>query len=352
MLIHACLPLLLGLAQGSATPIEKFRKLERVDRATLARMINRQLSLDPDPVIQRIVSMQRSFLSYPLATPSRYHHAAQWAKGSPKRTLVRAGEPGYASARATAPKIDFVPELARAVWFDWGSGKVVRRAKPLSDEETFRNFLAGFAPGSDETLAQILAILDADKKQRKIAAYAAHLYADLGAHVYEDITIYESWYGGKVRDVPDVDAIPFAVRILGTHRYRSPIPAGPARTMLYRQISEAIFAYRKYRTLREAAAAAYICSDPDLPDDYARLVPRFHYLYAHHDEDPLEVARHLQALPDRAAFLGWADKNVRESQAEMRQRERRRKALLRMNRHVRRLALAELDKTIARALDR
>lgn len=326
-------------------PLERFRALDDVDQSTIVRSITRRLSLDPDPVIQRVVSMERAFLSYPLAEPATWHRARVWAKGvAPKRTLIRPGHPAHAAARAKIPRVEYLPELRRSVWYDWGRSKIVRRKEPLSLVETFANFLAGYAPSSDQTLAQILAILDRDPKERKVAAWCGHLYADLQARVYEGISLYEAWYSGEVVDVPDVDAVPFAVRILKTRAYRSPIPRGPGRTHLYQRIRDAMLAHRKYRTLREAAAAAFVSAEPQLAPTYEPLLMRLHYLYAVHDEDPLAVAEHLVAIPSRDAFLAWADRNIEASESAHRKREARRHGLVAMGMKIRRMALAELER--------
>ena len=60
----------------------------------------------------------------------------------------------------------------------------------------------------------MLEILDKRRSHAKVAAWAAHLYADLDARVYDNITIYEAWYAGKIMDIPDVDAVPFAIKII------------------------------------------------------------------------------------------------------------------------------------------
>ncbi|MAE76596.1 MAG: hypothetical protein CMJ85_07000 [Planctomycetes bacterium] len=322
------------------SPLERFQALDPAEQSAIVRGISKRLMLDPDPVMQRILSLQRGFKSYPLAKPATYHKAAKWAKGvAPKRTLVKVGEERHAVVRSAIRAVPFVPELNVAIRYDWTSGEIQRRAEPLSDLEVFENLLNGFAPGSDETLARMLEILDKRRSHAKVAAWAAHLYADLDARVYDNITIYEAWYAGKIMDIPDVDAVPFAIKIIGTRSYRSPIPAGRRRTRLYQKIRNQVFEYRKYRTLREAAAAAFVSPDPELDAPYQPLIQRFHWLYQEHDEDPLAVASYLAGLDDRDEFLRWTDKNVRQSRKEYDKQKRRRDALIGLQQKVRRMAL-------------
>jgi hypothetical protein len=320
-----------------------------VDRQAVVRVLSRQVQRDPLPVIQRIVSRQKTFDLYPLASHPTWHDPARWAKGvAPQRTPVAAGTPAHAAVRQQIPRVSYLPELRQAVFYDWARGRVVRRAQPLSDEESFANLLAGYPPGSDETVAQALAVLDQGRAFAKVAAWAEHLYADLDAKAYESITLYEAWYSGTIVSVPDVDAVPFAVEILATQAFKSPIPAGPARTRLYQQIAGTMFEYRKYRTLREAAAAAAVAAEPEIDSTYQPLLPRFHYLYAVSNEDHLKVADQLKHLGSREEFLAWADRNVKQSAEAYEQREERKKELQHMAVGIRRRALDALARTEAR----
>jgi hypothetical protein len=160
--------------------------------------------------------------------------------------------------------------------------------------------------------------------------------------VYEDITLYEAWYSGEIVDVPDVDAIPFAVEILKTRAYRSPIPANRRRVELYQRIRDHTHAYRLYRTLREAAAAGFVRAEPEIDPIYQPLVPRFHYLWSVEEDDPERVAAWLGKLQDRAAFLEKMDRTVKESPEAHQRREGRRQALAAMAAKLRDLALWEL----------
>ena len=296
-------------------------------------------------MIQRIVGFERGFEAWPIATPPTYHRADRWAKGvAPKRKVIPVSDKAHAAVRTKIGKPSFLPDLHKAVFYDWASGRVVRRKKPLDDRELCANLLAGYPPGSDECVARILALLDSKAKQRKVAAYCNHLYADLQARVFEGVTIYEAWYGGATLDIPDVDAIPFAIRILRNTSFKSPIPKSPRRTRLYKRIRDHYFAYRKHRTLREAAAAAFVSAEPQLEGDYARLVPRFHYLYAIEEEDCDKVAKRLRSFNDREAFLRWADRNVANERKAYEERERRQRDLAAMRVKIRRLMLATIER--------
>ena len=326
-------------------PLEAFRALPAEQQRDVMRSLERRILLDPDPAIQAIVSMARGFSSYPVAEPRTFHDPDKWAKGvAPERVVVSAGTDRHDAVRAAIPAVPFLTDLNTAVWYDWRVGEVVRRAEPLSDVEVFENLLQGYPPGSDEAVAHALDTLDNTDDHRKMAAYLGHLYADLKARVYEGITLYEAWYSGEIVDIPDVDAIPFAVQILKTRSYRSPIPNGRRRARLYQRIRDATMEFRKYRTLREAAAAGLVRAEPILDPTYQLLVPRFHYLWAAEGESPERVAAWFGKLPDRAAFLEKMDRTVKTDPQAYESRERRKHELATMAAKLHAIAAAAVSR--------
>ncbi len=341
-------PCLLGLLlQGSPPPaipprqvdkppLERFRALPSEDRERLVSLFERAVMKDSDPTIQRIVSLGPSFLSIPLAKDATWNEADRWAKGvAPARKLVRAGTQDLVKVRAAIAARTFLPALHKAIWYSWKENRVVRRKKALRPEESFENFLHGFPPRSDMAAAQVLALMDKDPKQRKMGAYLESLYADLDAKVYEGITLYEAWYSGKVLAVPDVDSIAFERTILRTHRFKSPIPANKKRIKLYQKIQEHAFTFRKYRTLREACAAAFVASEPRLDPMYERLIPRFHYLFATKQHDPEAVADFVSRFQDRDAFVAKLDKEIGARLANQDKRREQQRIMSAMNKRVR-----------------
>lgn len=284
--------------------LARFAALDAIDKATLIRDLDRRLRLDPDPSVQRVLALGKPATGWPLAVDPGCHDAARWAKGvAPARQIVRSGTAAHDDVRERIPPQTLLPDLQQAVFYDWGAGRIVRRARPLSYDEIFANYLHGYVPGSDVALARVLAALDDDAAQRPVAGYLAHWYADLQARAYEGVTLYEAWYSEAVVDVPDVDAIPFAVGVLGSNAFRSPIPPGAERTALYARIRDAAFALRKYRTLREAIAATFLCAEPDVDAPYRNLLPRAHTLWATVGNDPAAAAARLREIGDRDRFV-------------------------------------------------
>jgi len=331
-------------APDPAKVLVRFDKLADARQQQVLRYLERRVLLDPDETIQRIVSFGPQWARLSEAEPKKFHDPSRWARGvAPERKLIKAGTAKHDRVRARLPRVEFLPRLNKAVFYDWGAGRVVRRKTELTASETFENYLNGFPPFADAAAARVLEMLDKDKKMRRMAVYLDHLYADLGGNAYENITLYEAWYSGAVVDVPDVDAIPFERNVLRTRRFRSPIPAGRRRTQLYQQIQDYTFRFRKYRSLREAAAAAYVCAKPIMDPTYAKLVPRFHYLYVTHDDDVAALAKTLAHARDREALLDAVDRKIKASNTEFARREGRRQELTAMAERLAQMAVATLE---------
>ncbi len=324
-------------------PISRFRALPEEQRTSIVRRLEREVLLDDDERVQTIVSYRRTFESYPLSTSPPFHDPGQWAPGvAPARSLVPRGAPAHDAVAQRFPNPAPLDNLNRAVWYDWQRGEIVRRTERLTAAETYENLLHGFPPGTDEAIAAILAALDDEPDQRTISAYLGHLYADLDANVYEGVSLYQAWYSGRVLQVPDVDAIPFAVGILDDRSYRSPIPANHRRQLLYQQIRRATLQNRIYRTMREAAAVAFVSVKPLVQAPYDELLPRFHYLWNDADDDPEALAARLREFDDRAQLIETVDRRVRDEPAQLTRRDQRLRSLAAMAYGMRRKALDAL----------
>ncbi len=332
------------------SPIQRFLALDPRDQSLLLARIERVIALSPNDRVQAIVSLGPERRTLPLAEKTPFHKPKRWAKGvAKKRRVLGPKHPMHRALKKRVPQIPFLEKLHKSIWYDWRSGKIVRRKEELNTKERFENLLAGYPPGTDSAVAFVLASLDKDETQRKHAECFGHLYADLSARVFEGVTLYEAWYSGRVLDVPDVDAIAFERKILGSQNYRSPIPKGRKRNALYQKIQDHVLSYRKYRSLLEAAAAAFVSAKPEMDPIYVRLVPRFHLLFAMKDDDVARVAHFLDGIEDRKTFIEELDREVSGDDGTGRtaayaKRERRRKELVEMATSIRTLAIRMLKR--------
>lgn len=322
---------------------ERFAMLGNLQKAVVLRRIVTRLAAEPDPHLQRILGHDRPLDELPEAATPGWNRAEDWAPGvAPARQLVREGEPKHQRVRAEIPRLELLPGLHRAIHYEWASGRIVQRGWRLSWDEIYENLLLGYPPGTDAALADALAALDREPAAREPARMLASTYADLNAQVYEGITLYEAWYSGKTIDIPDVDAIPLGRVLLGDQSFRSPIPADARREDLYRRIRDVATHYKRYRTLREAAAVAYVAAAPPFDPVYAPLIPRFHLLFALHGERLPDVAAVLEAQPDREKLLAHIDALVRGEEAAFAAREERQRKLAGMADKVRQIAAEEV----------
>lgn len=201
-------------------------------------------------------------------------------------------------------------DLAAGVVYEWATAAVVQARTSPTDDQVFDNLVAGYVPGSDEAIAQVLAAIDNEPGQRRLATWFGHLYADRDGRVFADVTLYEAWCGGRTIEMPDTDAIAFARQVLETRSFTAPLPTNRRRERLYEKIRDAFAAHREYRSLRGALAATFVTATPALGPEYEALVARCHWLWAACHDDPRAVAEWLLRRPDRTAVL-------REIDAEM-----------------------------------
>ena len=173
-------------------------KLERACAAELRRIDPFPgLPLDPETL--------------PVAKKPKFLDPREWNEaGAPSRRVVKEGSDSWRTMRQQMPVLQLLPDVKKEIWYDWGEGKIVRRARPLTPEERCANLLRGFLPGTDLLLARVEAALDDDPRMRKLGRYFEHCYADLQANVYDSITLFEAWASGTQLAMPDIEVIAFA----------------------------------------------------------------------------------------------------------------------------------------------
>jgi hypothetical protein len=323
-----------------------FRRLPAAAQAEAVGRIERRLQDDADPVRLRIAALAAGLAPPPAAPVPTFHDPKEFAPVAPARTLVTPELALHKTVAAQFPPPPFLRDLHAAVRYDWAAGQPVRANAPPTVLDRFEDLAAGFPPGADAAVAAILAEIDRDGDQRQIAVWLERLYADRDGRVFAGIRLYDAWYSGRTVEVPDVDAIAFARRILHTESFVSPIPGDRRRDRLYRQIKDAFALHREYRTLRQAAAATFVTASPDLDPLYQPLVPRLQLLWGLCGFDAAQLARRLDD-GDRAALLESLD----EALGDERNQELRysvRDALEAAARSARRVCAEELARAAGR----
>lgn len=300
----------------------RLRKLDAGQRETVVRAIERRLLRDPSFLVQNVIGRERGAGAYPAPMPRTWFEPRDYAPVALPRSLVAPGSAAHRAATRGCRPFEFLPDLEVAVVYDWGLGKAVRIAPNLDATARFGNLVRGFFPHSDHAVAQVLEALDDDPEQRALGDYFEHLYGDRNGAVFTGVSLYDAWNSGIQLEMPDTDAIAFAVRILGTASFVSPIPEDRRRERLYAKIREAFERHRDHRVVRLAAAAAYVAGEPKLDATYLPLVARCQWVWQQVDWEPKEFAARLRQTPDRAQWLLVVDAEIRaapEAVAPLRQ---------------------------------
>ncbi|MCA8953000.1 MAG: hypothetical protein KDE27_26045 [Planctomycetes bacterium] len=293
--------------------LQRYQRLGRDQRNTVVRNLERRLRLVNDDVLQRVAGFERGIASYPRPASEVFYQPKDYAPVAAPRHLIAAGTPEHRRATAAMTRFTFLTDLHACVGFDWRLGKAVRLAEGIDDDRRFENYVRGYMPGSDHAIGQILETLDHDIEQRRLANYFEHLYADRNGGVYAGVTMFDAWNAGVVVEMPDTDAIAFAREILQTSSFVAPIPPDRRRTRLYDKVRAAFASHREYRTLRLAAAAAFVAAEPKLDPTYLPLVRRCRWLWLQCNYDVDRFRQRLVEMGDRTTFLAEIDRAIESS---------------------------------------
>lgn len=300
----------------------RLQKLDAEARATVVRNVEKRLLREQSHLVQNVLDRERGPSAYPAPAARVWFEPRDYAPVAAPRQLVAAGTAGHRAATGRCRPFEFLPDLQVAIVYDWALGKAVRVAPNLGPEARFANLVRGFFPHSDHAVAQVLEALDDDPDQRALGDYFEHLYGDRNGAVFAGVSLYDAWNSGIQLEMPDTDAIAFAVRILGTASFVSPIPEDRRRERLYGKLREAFERHRDHRVVRLAAAAAYVAGEPKLDATYLPLVARCQWVWQQVGWEPKEFAARLRQTPDRTQWLLAVDAEIRaapEAVAPLRQ---------------------------------
>lgn len=350
MLAASCaLFLLLAVPQEPAAAeatelLTAFRALPLEQQKVVLGTLERRIQTSPDELVQRISGRRKGKGAYGPPTPVVGHDPKVYAPVAPTRALVAMGTAEWQRARERYPVRTLLPGLTAEVAYDWATGKPAWLGETTAEDVRFSNLVHGWMPGADHAVAQVLATLDTDPHQRQLAEWFHHAYATLQGRVFQDISLYEAWYSGEQVDVPDVDAIAFARKVLKTASFVSPIPDGRRRDRLYQQVRDAAVGHRQYRTLREVAAATFVSANPPVDPTYAPLIGRCHYLWAKTGYDPDAFAKVLAETGDRSTLLENVDQALKNDPAAHELRMQASEQMAALAAWLRQLARVEMDR--------
>lgn len=327
-------------APTAADLVQRFERLPTERAELVLRNIEKRLARENGEVLQRIQGRQRGVAAYAQPPAPSWFQPSEFAPVATPRHLVGRGEPAHQRATHDVAPLRFLPDLHAEVTYDWGLGKAVRTGSQPTSHQRFANLAHGYVPSTDHAVAQVLEILDTDPTQRALGDYFAHLYADRDGAVFAGTTLFDAWHSGRVVEMPDTDAIAFGRRVLQTSAFTAPLPADRRRDRLYEKVRVAFAAYREYRSLRCAAAAAFAIATPRIDKAYAPLVDRCHWLWVQCGGDVARFAERLHQTSERADLLQEIDAAIKSSVDVI---DDRRAALRGIDEYLRALADRELQ---------
>ncbi len=194
--------------------------------------------------------------------------------------------------------------LTPAVVYDWAKGEIVTVARWDDPERVAMTAAAGFSPYTDLVEAWVTKSLD-DRSMAGHARAFGHAYSDRNGRAFEAITLYHAWSSGAELEMPDVECLGIIHSLDDDWKtYVAPVPPRQHQK-LYSKIAKHFSAYRKFRGLRDAAARAYLQSNPKLPRGYARTKDRLHGFWESAGSDPAKLATEL---PDAKDWEDWLNK--------------------------------------------
>ncbi|MHC5064331.1 MAG: hypothetical protein ACYTG5_10195 [Planctomycetota bacterium] len=300
-----------GSSQEDA--LQTFAGLSNLQKASVIRRIERNLLWAPNPAISRIRELGKIEFELPAA-----REGLPVAPDTPVNTVVEDGDGMHQALRQDFPEVPFLPDLHKRVEYDWFAGRVVLNP-PLSYEQVFANYLAGYAPGSDAAVANIIDAADAeaDAKLRLISVWFAHRYVSREGVAYLAISQYEMWHAAaaELLTIGDYEAVRFARTILEDSSYRPPLAADHTRDALYALMGDAFLRLRKHRSLCESLAAGAIREKPEVDSIVEVMVPRMHFLLAW-KKDSMDEVLELFAGQERDPLLAMLDGRINNRSTE------------------------------------
>ena len=312
-----CLCLMRTPPEEEALLLAEFEKLPSAGQASLLQEVEaavRSLDLPLGRLVEKIVGRQEA-PKEPLETWTGplWYDPKIYAPALPiPRKLLAEDDPKTAPTRQKFWNNRVPDELGSSLRYSFGTNRILQLWRKTPPATTLRNYLAGYPPGADLAREIVLKLLDDDPKVDAEADYFEHAYSDREGNVYPGITLFDVWNSGHEMEMPDVDAIPFARHILKDASYRSPIPAGPKRTALYRKIGEHFASFRRYVQLRQAAASYFLAWSPKVSPFVEPMRDRIHLLIAWGVEEPFLLSQFFRKHPEREDFLEAADALIEE----------------------------------------
>ncbi|MEQ8767310.1 MAG: hypothetical protein RL885_25590 [Planctomycetota bacterium] len=278
--------------------------------AILAQIVEK-IEASEDPELRKILDLRdqaRKKLKIEEALEPRYYDPKVYARGLVERSWAPLDDRQHLFLETIFAPVKNEQPIYLAVEYDFARNLGARRPAPVSPRDRLWNYLNGYPPDSDLLVAYLTARLDFDDDYDLLADHFSHAYSDLEAKAYSKVELYDAFASTEHIDMPDVDVIAFARRILKDRSYVSPLPANSKREKLYDEVKKRFLEYYQYRTWIEEAAVLYLNPWAELRSEHEPIRERLIYAIALEGEDLEDLRKRFEKAKDRDVFIKQIDK--------------------------------------------
>ncbi len=297
----------------AADAAAKFAQLDATAQNAIFLEIDAKLAASPDAGLKKLLALRdrarREMHVEKTPGPQFFAHS-EFAPTQVPRALVAAASDLSRQTIAELHPDANAPQFCQRIAYDFARNLAIDLGEDPPPDGRLLDLLAGYVPGNDAVVAWLEAQLDWDGSLDKKADFFEHCYCDREGHAFPTITIFDAFASQTTIEMPDVDAIAYARRILKDNSYTSPIPADAHRTKLYKATSAGFLEFFQHRTLVEAFAWLYVNPDSILHSDHEGLRNRVLLAIALDGEDPTKIVKRLRAAKDRDGFVKQIDKLI------------------------------------------
>ncbi|MFG0318274.1 MAG: hypothetical protein ACF8XB_13445, partial [Planctomycetota bacterium JB042] len=247
-----------------ARAVETFRHSEPETRAAILADVRTALEASEDEGVKHLLRLgeraRRELKTKPWKG-LRYYEPKKYAPLFPREFVPKDGDQAAYTYDSMRPWDNEPRCQAIRVRYDYAANRGVDLGVEPSADALLMDYLWGYPPDADRTIAWLEQELDFANDLDELADYFGHAYCDREGACFPNVTIYDVWASqrdfGHI-EMPDGDAIAYAIHILGDKSYHSPIPAGRRRAALYEEISKGFLRTYRHRSWVEAAANVYL----------------------------------------------------------------------------------------------
>ncbi len=298
-----------------ATPVdsalEAFAGAPDELQQSIIQEIERKIQESESPELKRLVDLGKEAdrkLKRVDAPEPHFYDPAVYARGLVTRSWAGEDDEQHRFFQTVFQPLKNEPPFFLQVQYDFADDVGWHRATAPSARDRLWNYLNGYMPGADLLVAYASKQLDFEKRFDVAADHFAHAYCDLEGVAYSRVTLYDALASGEGIDMPDVDVIAYARRILRDRSYVSPIPASARRQKLYDEVKKGFLEYYQHRTWVEEASVLYLNPWAELRSEHEPIRERLLYAIALDEGDLSQLRKRFQKAGSRDRFIKQIDK--------------------------------------------